>query len=111
MISGGQFVADLAEHFGLLTEKRLQGLTLIVRDLPVIDMAELVRLHICEELVDTWAWVASGLERQPDAAVGALVDARGAPNIDEGAQDIPAPAQEPQPPPSQTMAQRLARVE
>ncbi|GKE18631.1 hypothetical protein Tco_1426208, partial [Tanacetum coccineum] len=42
MISRGQFVARLAEHFGLLTEERLQGLTVIVRDLPVIDMAELV---------------------------------------------------------------------
>ncbi|GKB32050.1 hypothetical protein Tco_0871451, partial [Tanacetum coccineum] len=41
MISGGQFVARLAEHFGLLTKERLQGLTVIVRDLPVIDIAEL----------------------------------------------------------------------
>ncbi|GJT12148.1 hypothetical protein Tco_0859190 [Tanacetum coccineum] len=37
----GSFVARLAEHFGLLTKERLQGLTMIVRDLPVIDMAEL----------------------------------------------------------------------
>nr|GEU56781.1 hypothetical protein [Tanacetum cinerariifolium] len=29
MISGGQFVARLAEHFGLLTKERLQGLTVI----------------------------------------------------------------------------------
>ncbi|GJY52477.1 hypothetical protein Tco_0443324 [Tanacetum coccineum] len=55
----------------------------IDRDLLVIDMAELARLHICEELVETW--VASGLERQHDAAVGASVDAGGAPDIDEGA--------------------------
>ncbi|GKF81736.1 hypothetical protein Tco_0240338, partial [Tanacetum coccineum] len=27
MISGGQFVARLAKHFGLLTKERLQGLT------------------------------------------------------------------------------------
>nr|GFB66356.1 hypothetical protein [Tanacetum cinerariifolium] len=46
IISGGQFIARLAEHFGLLTEERLHGLTLIVRDLPVIDMAELARLQI-----------------------------------------------------------------
>ncbi|GKF52012.1 hypothetical protein Tco_0148479 [Tanacetum coccineum] len=50
MISNGQFVARLAKHYGLLTEERLQGLTVIVRDLPVIDMAELVRLQICVEL-------------------------------------------------------------
>ncbi|GKC12081.1 hypothetical protein Tco_1008863 [Tanacetum coccineum] len=30
MISGGQFVARLAEHFGLLTEERLHGLTQVV---------------------------------------------------------------------------------
>ncbi|GJW34506.1 hypothetical protein Tco_0054538 [Tanacetum coccineum] len=46
LISGGQFVARLYEHFGLLTEERLQGLTVIVRYLQVIDMAELVRLQI-----------------------------------------------------------------
>ncbi|GJY11790.1 hypothetical protein Tco_0381099 [Tanacetum coccineum] len=44
-----------------------------------------------------------------------LSGARDALNIDEGAQVVPAPAQEPQPPlvvgPAQTMAQRLARVE
>ncbi|GJR03019.1 hypothetical protein Tco_0526003 [Tanacetum coccineum] len=71
LISGGQFVARLTKHFGLLTKKRLQGLTIIVRDLPVIDMYEMVRLQICEELVDTWAWVAPRPERQPDATSGA----------------------------------------
>ncbi|GJY04610.1 hypothetical protein Tco_0370550 [Tanacetum coccineum] len=83
MIFGGQFIARLAKHFGLLNEERLQGLTVIVRDLLVIDMAELARLQICEELVDTWAWVAPGPERQPDVAAGALVDAEGALDIDE----------------------------
>ncbi|GJU74585.1 RNA-directed DNA polymerase, eukaryota [Tanacetum coccineum] len=84
----GSFVARLAEHFGLLTKERLQGLTVIVRDLPVIDMDELVRLHICVELDDTWAWVAPGPERQPDAATGAPEDALIA---DEGAPAVPAP--------------------
>ncbi|GJT11255.1 hypothetical protein Tco_0858297 [Tanacetum coccineum] len=41
MISGGCFVARLDEQFSLLTEERLQGLRVIVRDLHVIDMAEL----------------------------------------------------------------------
>nr|GEV39982.1 hypothetical protein [Tanacetum cinerariifolium] len=41
LISGGQFVARLAEHFGLLTEDRLQGLTVIALALPIIDMTEL----------------------------------------------------------------------
>ncbi|GJS94232.1 hypothetical protein Tco_0801200 [Tanacetum coccineum] len=81
MISRGQFVAHLLEHFGLLTEERLQGLTVIVPDLPVIDMAELVRLQICEEVDDTWTWVASGPERQQVAAASA-------PEVDEGATDV-----------------------
>ncbi|GKE05782.1 hypothetical protein Tco_1397800, partial [Tanacetum coccineum] len=38
LISGGQFVARLAEHFGLLTEERLQGLTVTAPALPIIDM-------------------------------------------------------------------------
>ncbi|GKE49979.1 hypothetical protein Tco_1481237 [Tanacetum coccineum] len=45
-------------------------LTFIAPTLPVIDMAELVRLHICMEIDDTWAWVALGPERQPDDVAG-----------------------------------------
>ncbi|GKE88278.1 hypothetical protein Tco_1565753 [Tanacetum coccineum] len=40
-ISGGQFVALLAEHFGLLTMEILGGLTVIAPKLPIIDMTEL----------------------------------------------------------------------
>ncbi|GJU65523.1 hypothetical protein Tco_1247358 [Tanacetum coccineum] len=47
LISRGQFVARLAEHFGLLRKERLRGLTVIALALLVIDMAELVRLLIC----------------------------------------------------------------
>ncbi|GKF62608.1 hypothetical protein Tco_0182662, partial [Tanacetum coccineum] len=49
----------------------LGGLTIIAPELLIIDMAELVRLQIFVEVYDTWAWVAMGLERQPDAAAGA----------------------------------------
>nr|GEW82052.1 hypothetical protein [Tanacetum cinerariifolium] len=45
IISGGQFVARLAEHFSTAT--------------------------VCDELDDTWAWVASGPKRQPDATTSA----------------------------------------
>ncbi|GJT85086.1 hypothetical protein Tco_1066803 [Tanacetum coccineum] len=95
-ISGEQFVARLAEHFRLLTVEILQGLTVMAPALPVIDMAELVRLQIYEEIDDTWAWVASGLKRQPDAAAGA-----------------PEAAPQPPPPPvaAMTMSQRLWRLE
>ncbi|GKF30037.1 hypothetical protein Tco_0096379, partial [Tanacetum coccineum] len=57
-IFGGQFVARLAEHFRLLTAEILGGLTVIALELPIIDMAELVRLQIYAQFDDTWAWVA-----------------------------------------------------
>ncbi|GJV13769.1 hypothetical protein Tco_1355310 [Tanacetum coccineum] len=90
-ISRGQFVARLADHFGLLTAEILGGLTVIAPELPVIDMAELVRLQISVELDDTWAWVAMGLERQPDTTTGAPADAEDAPIVDEGGQADPVP--------------------
>ncbi|GKE42808.1 hypothetical protein Tco_1470092 [Tanacetum coccineum] len=83
--------ARLAEHFGLLTDKRLRGLTVIMRELPIIDMAELVRLRICVEIDDTWAWIALGTKRQPDAAAGAPGAAEDAPIIDEDDQAVLGP--------------------
>ncbi|GJZ11588.1 hypothetical protein Tco_0546347 [Tanacetum coccineum] len=77
-ISGGQFVARLAEHFGLLTAEILGGLT--------------------EQIDDTWAWVAIGLERQSDAAAGAPRVALDTPIVDKGGQADLAPAQAPPPP-------------
>ncbi|GJT36403.1 hypothetical protein Tco_0926822 [Tanacetum coccineum] len=46
-------LARLVEHFGLLAAKILGELTVIALELPVIDMAELVRLQICVKLDDT----------------------------------------------------------
>nr|GEV54242.1 retrovirus-related Pol polyprotein LINE-1 [Tanacetum cinerariifolium] len=86
MISKGQFVARLAEHFRLLTEQRLQGLA---------------------ELDDTWAWAAPRPERQPDDAVGALEVVEDALDIVEGAQAVPTPIQAPQPPPAAVPARSL----
>ncbi|GKF41958.1 hypothetical protein Tco_0125300, partial [Tanacetum coccineum] len=92
---------------------RRRKLTVIVRDLPIIDMAELVRLQIYEEIDDTWAWVAPGPERQPDATAGAHGAAEDAPAIDEGAQaDLPLMhAPQPPPTPDKTMPQRVGRLE
>ncbi|GJZ91968.1 hypothetical protein Tco_0664033 [Tanacetum coccineum] len=49
-ISGGQFVARLTEHFGLLTVEILQGLIVIAPALPVIDMAELIDPVVDEDV-------------------------------------------------------------
>ncbi|GKE87065.1 hypothetical protein Tco_1564540, partial [Tanacetum coccineum] len=77
-------------------------------DLPMIDMAKLVRLQICEELDNTWAWVAPGPERQQVATTGALEVAEGAPDVDEGDQPVLAPVQAPQPPPATGPARTMA---
>ncbi|GJV04304.1 hypothetical protein Tco_1337873 [Tanacetum coccineum] len=45
-----------------------KGTTVVVRELTEIDLDELSRLHICERVGDTWAWVAPGPERQQDVA-------------------------------------------
>ncbi|GJZ76561.1 hypothetical protein Tco_0641233 [Tanacetum coccineum] len=98
-IFDGQFVARLAEHFGLLNAEILGGLTVISPKLLIIDMAEVVRLQIYAQFDDTWAWVAMGPERQPDAVAGAFAVAKDAPAADEGDQAVPTPLQAPQQPP------------
>ncbi|GKE44399.1 hypothetical protein Tco_1471683 [Tanacetum coccineum] len=80
-------------------------------------MAEQMRLQICVQFDDTWAWVAMGPERQPDAVAGAPAVAKDAPAVDEGDQAVPAPVQAPQQPPppplaaARTVPQRLGRLE
>ncbi|GJZ64893.1 hypothetical protein Tco_0621589 [Tanacetum coccineum] len=112
-ISGGQFVARLAEHFRLLNAEILGGLTVIAPELPIIDMGELMRIHIYMEVDDTWDWVAMRPERQLNVADGALGVAQDAPIVDEGGQDDPTPVHAPPPPPvaARTMPQRMARLE
>ncbi|GKC74776.1 hypothetical protein Tco_1120659, partial [Tanacetum coccineum] len=84
------------------------------RDFIVIDMVKLVRLQICEELDDTWAWVALGPERQQVAMTGAPVVAEDALVVDEGAPAVSTPVQAPQAPPAaglaRIMAQRFGRL-
>ncbi|GKC87406.1 hypothetical protein Tco_1148055, partial [Tanacetum coccineum] len=48
----------------------------------------LVRLQICIEVDDTWAWVAMGPERQSDVVAGTPRVAQDAPVIDEGVQAV-----------------------
>ncbi|GJV49426.1 hypothetical protein Tco_1439638 [Tanacetum coccineum] len=54
---------------------------------------------IYEQLDNTWAWVAMGPERQPDAEASAPTVAEDAPAVDEGDQSVLAPVQAPQQPP------------
>ncbi|GKB19051.1 hypothetical protein Tco_0852974 [Tanacetum coccineum] len=77
IIFRGQYVARLAKHFGLLTKERLQGLTVIATALPIIDMAELVRLQLYVELDDTWASVPTGPARQEGGVGGVAEEAPG----------------------------------
>ncbi|GJT43912.1 hypothetical protein Tco_0952627 [Tanacetum coccineum] len=95
-------------------EKSGAHISVIAPELPIIDMAKLVRLQIYEQLDNTWVWVAMGLERQPDAAAGALRVAKDSPIVDEGSHADPTPVHAPPPPPpaaARTMPQRMAKLE
>ncbi|GJV01840.1 hypothetical protein Tco_1335409 [Tanacetum coccineum] len=113
--SRGHFIRRLAAHFGLVGDQGLRGLTVVVSELPVIDLHELGRLNICVRFGDTWAWVAPGPERQQAVAAGAHGAAEGGPTADEGTLAVLAPVQAPQSPPPvpqpRTMWQRIDRLE
>ncbi|GKB81775.1 hypothetical protein Tco_0948670 [Tanacetum coccineum] len=84
-LSGGHFIRRLAHHFGLVSDDGLRGLSVVTRELPLIDMGELVKLNICMEVGDDWAWVAQGVKRQPVVAAATLGGAEDASDVDEGA--------------------------
>ncbi|GJX86493.1 retrovirus-related pol polyprotein from transposon TNT 1-94 [Tanacetum coccineum] len=93
-LSGGHFIRRLAAHFGLVGDQGLRGLSVVVSELLVINLHELARFNIYSRFGDTWAWVASGPERQQAAAAGAPGAAEDALAADEGAQAVPAPVLE-----------------
>ncbi|GJX42106.1 hypothetical protein Tco_0257096 [Tanacetum coccineum] len=88
---GGHFIGRLAHHFGLVSDDGLRGLSVVARELPLIDIGKLVKLNICMDIGDVWAWVAPRPKRQQVAAAGAPEAAQDAPAVDEGAQADPAP--------------------
>ncbi|GJS51509.1 hypothetical protein Tco_0624871 [Tanacetum coccineum] len=100
-LSGGHFIGRLAMHFGLVTDEGLRGLQGVTRELPLIDLHELGRLHICTRYGDTWTWVAQGPERQHVVAAGAPEVNEDGQGAEEVALEILAPAltQAPPPPP------------
>ncbi|GKA26217.1 hypothetical protein Tco_0712326 [Tanacetum coccineum] len=93
-LSGGHFIGCLAAYFRLVSDQR--GLSVVTRELLLIDLHKLERLNICVRVGDTWAWVAPEPERQPDAAAGAPGSAKDAFAVDEGAQADLIPVQAPQ---------------
>ncbi|GJY18887.1 hypothetical protein Tco_0390378 [Tanacetum coccineum] len=75
-----------------------KGLMVIAPALPIIDMAELVRLQLCVELDDTWAWVPTGPARQEGGAGGVAEEAPVAPGGGDKDEEIPQAV----PPPPRT---------
>nr|GEV44835.1 hypothetical protein [Tanacetum cinerariifolium] len=61
-LSGGHFIWHLAHHFSLVSNDGLRGLSVVTCEIPLIDMGELVKLNICMDVVDDWAWAALGPE-------------------------------------------------
>ncbi|GJV78544.1 hypothetical protein Tco_1514414 [Tanacetum coccineum] len=106
-MSGGYFIGRLAEHFGLVSDEGLIGLTMVACELPLIDMDELVRLRIFDMFDDTWDWVALGPEMQQVTAAGAPEDVEGAHAEVEGDQAISALVQAPQPPPAAAQSRTM----
>ncbi|GJR15233.1 hypothetical protein Tco_0797885 [Tanacetum coccineum] len=99
-LSGGHFIRRLADHFGLVSDEGLRGLSVISRELPVIDLHELAKLNIHGRFGDICAWVGPRPKRQPDAAVGAHGATKDAPVDDEDPQADLTPTHAPLPPPA-----------
>ncbi|GKD03118.1 hypothetical protein Tco_1178092, partial [Tanacetum coccineum] len=112
-LSGGHFIGRLAAHFGLVSDEGLRGLQVVSRELPLIDLHELGRLHISTRYGDTLAWVAPRPERQQVSAAGASEADEAGKAAEEVAPEIPAPAPAQAPPPApqpHTISQRMDRL-
>ncbi|GKD95106.1 hypothetical protein Tco_1374943, partial [Tanacetum coccineum] len=75
--------------------------------LPIIDMAELVRLHLCVELDDTWAWVPTGPARHEGGSGGVIEEAL----IAQGGGDEDEEMPQAVPSPLRTQGERIAPLE
>ncbi|GJW80328.1 hypothetical protein Tco_0144303 [Tanacetum coccineum] len=76
-------------------------------EMQTADMAKLVRLQICVELDDTWAWVPAGPARQEGDAGGVAEEAPVAPGGGDEDEEMPQAV----PPPPRTQGERIARLE
>ncbi|GJX07265.1 hypothetical protein Tco_0195197 [Tanacetum coccineum] len=66
-----------------------KGLTVIAPALPIVYMTELVRLQLCVELDDTWAWVPARPARQEGGAGGVTEEAPVAPGGGDEDEEMP----------------------
>ncbi|GJU01672.1 hypothetical protein Tco_1112010 [Tanacetum coccineum] len=62
-LSGGHFIGRLTAHFCLVSDKGLRGLSIIARELLVIDLQELAKLNIC------YACTRAGHQQPPPASL------------------------------------------
>ncbi|GKE70511.1 hypothetical protein Tco_1528583 [Tanacetum coccineum] len=85
----GAVICFWAEHFGLLTGERLQGLT------------------ICVELDDTWGWVPAGPAKQEGDVGGVAKEDPVAPGGGDEDEEMPRAV----PPQPRTQGKRISRLE
>ncbi|GJT45432.1 hypothetical protein Tco_0954147 [Tanacetum coccineum] len=98
----GEPLRRLCHHLIAFTIQA-KALTVEVRDLPTIDLEELIKLRIGERVMDTVSWFAEGPPRQQVGATGRdtqidLEVPQDAPVGQEDDQPDPAPQQAPQMP-------------
>ncbi|GKC08994.1 hypothetical protein Tco_1000604, partial [Tanacetum coccineum] len=71
-LSEGHFIGRLASHFGLVGDQGLRGLSVVVSELPVIDLHKLVRLNICAssitEQTRVFTWMISCMTQLMDVS-------------------------------------------
>ncbi|GJT12247.1 hypothetical protein Tco_0859289 [Tanacetum coccineum] len=62
-LSGGYFIGRLAHHFSLVSDDGLRGFV-VTGVIQLVVYGELVKLNICREIGDEWAWRLGRLEEE-----------------------------------------------
>nr|GEU57535.1 hypothetical protein [Tanacetum cinerariifolium] len=71
------YIKDSVRGCAIVTDDGMRGLSIVTRELPLIDMGELVKLNICMEVGDDWAWdYAPEIERLEEEIQGLRQDVR-----------------------------------
>ncbi|GJY27408.1 hypothetical protein Tco_0402134 [Tanacetum coccineum] len=85
----GRMLMEHRDALGQGLERRIAGRSLTSEKVTLTDLFYLRGMDVGSVNIPYL------LDRQPDVVAGASVDAGGAPDIDEGAQAVPTPAQAP----------------